>query len=139
MPVATIGLFGLAIVIIALAFGIQQLVGGDDDDETSSEDSAVETAEALNKTSTAQAGDQPTQPPAQTQQPNGTRTPGASVTPGTGTPSSGGGTYTVRPGDTCGSIAADHDITLDELLEANDMTEDDCTTLQIGQVLEIPS
>lgn len=137
MPVATIGLFGLAIVIIALAFGIQQLVGGDDDDETSG-DSAVETADALNKTSTAQAGDQPTQPPAETQQPNGTRTPGASVTPGTGTPSSGGGTYTVRPGDTCGSIAEEHGVTLDELLEANNMTEADCNTLQIGEELTIP-
>jgi len=138
MPVATIGLFGLAIVIIALAFGIQQLVSGDDDDETSG-DAAVETADALNKTSTAQAGSQPTQPPAQTQQPNGTRTPGASVTPGTGTPSGGGGTYTVKPGDTCGSIASEHDVTLAALLSANNMTEADCTTLQIGQVLKIPS
>ena len=145
MPVATIGLFALAIVVVALAFAIQQLVGGDGDDETTP-GGPLETAAALNRTSTAQAGGQQTQPPNQTQttqQPTGTRTPGATTTPGTrtattGTPGAGGNRYTVKAGDFCGTIAADHDITLQELLTANNMSESDCNTLQIGQQLIIP-
>jgi LysM repeat protein len=149
MPVMTIGLFALAIVVVALAFAIQSLVGGDDDGNLSPADT-VGTAAALNSTRTAQAGGgQQTQPPAQTpqtQQANGTRTPGTGTqtpgttrTPGTGTPPAGGGeTYIVQAGDFCGTIAADYDITLQELLDANDMTEADCNTLQIGEELNIP-
>jgi LysM repeat protein len=145
MPVATIGLFALALVVVGLAFAIQQLVGGDGDDDISPADS-VATAAALNRTRTAQAGGGETQQPQTqtTQAPNGTRTPGTgtppagSRTPGTGTPASGN-TYTVKQGDICGTIASDHGITLAQLLDANDMTEDDCLTLAVGQRLIIPN
>ena len=145
MPVATIGLFALALVVVGLAFAIQNLVGDDNDDDPSPADT-VATAAALNSTRTAQAGGS-TQPPQTqtTQAPNGTRTPGsgtpaASRTPGTGTPPAGGGdTYTVQAGDICGTIASDHDISLQELLDANDMTEADCNTLRVGQELKIPN
>lgn len=151
MPVATIGLFALAIVVVALAFAIQQLVSDGGGDGITPADSVATTA-ALNRTRTAQAGGgQETQPPStpQTQQPagsqtpggnqtpNGTRTPGTR-TPGTGTPTTGGRTYTVEAGDFCGTIAQEFDITLAELLAANNMTEPDCNTLAIGQVLKIP-
>ena len=148
MPVATIGLFALAIVVVGLAFLIQNLVGGGDDDETSPADT-VATAAALNKTRTAQAGggDQ-TQPPNQTTtQTAGSRTPGTpggtttgTRPAGTQTPRPGGGeTYTVQAGDFCGSIADEFDVTLQELLDENDMTEADCANLQVGQELKIPN
>lgn len=148
MPVATIGLFALAIVVVALAFAIQRLVGDDDNSSVSPAD-AVATRDALNKTRTAQAGGgNQTQPPqtTQTQQPAGSQTPGASQT-GTasrtttattsGTPGTGK-TYTVKSGDTCGAIAEANGITLAALLAANNLTEAACSTLAIGQILKLP-
>ena len=148
MPVATIGLFALAIVIVALAFAIQRIVGNGDDSTVSPADS-VATRDALNKTRTAQAGggNQTQQPPTtQTQQPAGSQTPGASQT---GTASrtttatasgtaSGSKTYTVKSGDTCGAIAEANGVTLAALLAANNLTEAACTTLAVGQQLKIP-
>lgn len=141
MPVATIGLFALALVVVGLAFGIQSLVGDGGDNGISPAD-AVATRDALNKTKTAQAS---TQAPGQTQ----TQQPGQSVTPGTGTPANrtpsvtgtagaGGKTYTVKSGDTCGSIAQDKGVTLAALLQANNLTEDDCRRLAVDQILKIP-
>lgn len=147
MPVATIGLFALALVVVGLAFAIQNIVSDGDDDALSPADS-VATSAALNATRTAQAGGngEQTQQPGQTttQAPNQTRTPGTGTapagtrTPGNGTPNAGGDTYVVKEGDFCGAIASDNGITLEELLEANDMTEDDCTSLEVGQELTIP-
>lgn len=143
MPVATIGLFALALVVVALAFAIQRIVGDDDGGEISPAD-VVATTAALNRTQTATAGGgNPTQPPAttQTQQPG--QTPGqtatVSRTPGAGTATAGAGanTYTVEAGDTCGGIASDNGITLAALLAANNMTEDDCGSLDVGQVLQL--
>ncbi len=58
------------------------------------------------------------------------------------TPSSGGttdgSTHTIAAGQNCGEIADLNHITLDALLGANGMTEDDCRSLQIGQVLQLP-
>ncbi|MEO8539998.1 MAG: LysM domain-containing protein [bacterium] len=147
MPVATIGLFALAIVVVALAFAIQRLVGNGDDSSQSPAD-AVATRDATNKTRTAQAGGGSTQTQApsttQTQQPG---TPGASQT-GTasrtttattsGTPGAGGKTYVVKAGDFCGTIAQDQGVTLAALLAANNMTEPDCNTLAVGRTLKIP-
>ncbi|GIW13524.1 MAG: hypothetical protein KatS3mg062_0963 [Tepidiforma sp.] len=148
LPVATIGLFALAIVIVAIAFVIQQVVD-DGGGGTISPADAVATRDALNRTQTAQAAAGTPTPP--TQQPGtqpagtgtprtgtpaaGTRTPGAA----TATPGAGGGrTYTVSEGDTCFSIAQDNGVTLQELLQANNLTEDDCTRLAVGQELQIP-
>lgn len=148
MPVATIGLFALAIVIVALAFAIQRLVGDGDDGGISPADS-VATRDALNKTRTAQAGNgnQTTAPTAQTQQPGGSQTPSASQTgtasrtttaTASGTAGSGAKTYIVKAGDFCGTIAQTQGITLAALLAANNMTEDDCTRLAVGQTLKLP-
>jgi LysM repeat protein len=95
----------------------------------------------LNQTRTPAS--QETQPATSQTPGTGTRTPTTgtptgSRTPTTGTPAGGGDRYTVQAGDFCGTIAADHDITLQELLDANDMTEADCNNLQIGEVLIIP-
>jgi LysM repeat protein len=147
MPVATIGLFALALVVIGLAFAIQQLVGDGGDEQISPADS-VATKDALNKTKTSTAGGNQTQPaqtqttqqPGSSQTPNGSQTATGSrtTTPGTGTPGAGGKTYTVKSGDFCGTIAQDQGVTLQALLDANKMTEDDCTRLSIGQTLKIP-
>ena len=143
MPVATIGLFALALIVIALAFAIQRIVDDDDGGGISPAD-VVATTAALNKTQTATAGGgNPTQPAATTpagqtpgQTPNATTT----RTPGAGTPTTAAGgaaTYTVKSGDTCGGIAADNGITLAALLAANNMTEQDCSSLDVGQVLKL--
>lgn len=146
MPVATIGLFALALVVVALAFGIQRLVG-DGDDSTISPADAVATRDTLNKTRTAQAGgggqtQQPTTP--QTQQPGQTTTPGPTGTgtanrtaTTTGTAGSGR-TYKVKSGDSCFSIAQDNGVTLEALLRANNLTEADCTRLAVDQELKLP-
>ena len=140
MPVATIGLFALALVVIGLAFAIQQIVGDGDNNQLSPGDQLA-TRDAQQRTLTSQAGGgSETQTPGAGETP---QTPGTGETPGEATPTptegnGGGSTYTVEAGDFCGSIADDNGITLQQLLDANDMTEDDCLNLQPGQVLVIP-
>ena len=68
------------------------------------------------------------------------RIPAGSSSPDA-TPTGGGGdgtTHIVEAGQLCGTIAELNGITLDQLLAVNGMTEDDCTRLQIGQVLQLP-
>ena len=151
MPVMTAGLFALALVIVAIAFAIQNLVDDGDDGGLSPADT-VATAAAVDKTRTAQAaGGQPTQPANGTQAPGGSQTATGSRTPGTagptatgtrtsgtGTPGAGGKTYVVKSGDFCGTIAEANGVSLAALLQANNMTEADCATLQIGKELKIP-
>ncbi|MCK9486882.1 MAG: LysM peptidoglycan-binding domain-containing protein [Dehalococcoidia bacterium] len=69
--------------------------------------------------------------------------PGATATPTSSAPSapsapSGVDTYTVEAGDTAFGIALQFDTTVEDLATANDMTEDEITDLQIGQVLRLP-
>jgi len=52
------------------------------------------------------------------------------------TPGAGGKTYTVKSGDTCYGIAADHGVTLDALIKANPTM---CDTLNAGDVMRIPA
>ena len=56
------------------------------------------------------------------------------------TPSSGGasGVYVIEPGDTCGGIASAHGVALADFLAANGLTEDDCTSLVVGDIVTIP-
>ena len=61
---------------------------------------------------------------------------------GAGNPDGGGGTanaYVIVGGDTCGSIAEAHGVTLATFLTANGLAEADCTTLSIGQLVTIPA
>ena len=46
--------------------------------------------------------------------------------------------YEVQAGDTCLQIAIDNGVNLTPLLDANGLTEEDCATIQIGQILIIP-
>jgi LysM repeat protein len=136
--------FALAIVVVGLAFLIQNMVGGGGDDTVSPADT-VATAAALNKTRTAQAGGgEQTQAPGQTTtQVAGSRTPGTPASTGTRpagtqTPGAGAKTYTVKSGDFCGTIASENGVSLQALLDANNMTEGDCSSLQVGQILKLP-
>jgi LysM repeat protein len=61
----------------------------------------------------------------------------AATTPG-GTPKPGAKTYTVKAGDTCGSIAAALGVDVSKLISANGI-DADCKNLQAGQVLNVPS
>ncbi|MEX0781423.1 MAG: LysM peptidoglycan-binding domain-containing protein [Dehalococcoidia bacterium] len=69
---------------------------------------------------------------------------GATATPrstgggvATTTPRAGSRTYTVESGDTCSDIAANQGVSVDDLIELNDL-DPGCTNLQNGQVLQIP-
>ena len=75
MPVMTIGLFALAIVVIAIAFAIQKLTDGGDSSAITPAES-LQTAAAVDKTQTAQAGGT-----GQTPAPGQTQTPGTGQTP----------------------------------------------------------
>lgn len=55
-----------------------------------------------------------------------------------GSPTTAGQGYTIQPLDTCGGIASSLGVTVDELIEANDSINSDCTNLQPGQVLQVP-
>lgn len=141
MPVATIGLFAMAVVVILLAILIQQAVGGGGGNSSKiSAADVVATNAALKGQST-----RPATTPVATGSP-GIGTPNPGQTPGAGTPSatqsgtaaSTSKTYTVKSGDTCAAIATATNITLQQLLDANKMTEGDCGALQIGQVLKLP-
>jgi LysM repeat protein len=137
MPVATIGLFALALVVVALAFAVSKLV----DDGGSAALSPQDVLGTQTAQKTQSAGGSSTQPAGQTAGAGSTTTATANKTPGTpaASPTTGAtaGTYTVEAGDFCSTIAEDHGITLQQLLTANKMTEADCNTLKIGQVLKL--
>ena len=142
MPVATVGLFALAIVVIVLAFAIQHFAGGGGGSNLTAADKFA-TTQAVN--GTANAGKQT--------QPAGTTTAAANTTPGATnaankTPAAGSSTttavaggsksYVVKAGDICSTIASDNGITLQQLEDANGLTDDSCTKLQVGQTLKLP-
>jgi LysM repeat protein len=52
------------------------------------------------------------------------------------TPSPAVITYTVQPGDTLAKIAAEFGVTVEEIVEANDI--EDPSLINVGQVLIIP-
>ena len=144
MPAATIGLFALAIAIVALAFLIQRtLSDGGGDGLTPGETNQTQVAV---RTQTAAAGGggsvtpQPTsETPGADQTPNASETPGGeeTATPGdSATPGGGGTTYTVQAGDFCGTIADQFGITVEELIAANDL--DEACTIFPDQELIIP-
>lgn len=133
MPTLTIAIFGLAIVILGIAFAIQFLANGDDDGNTPASIVGVnQTNTALAKTPTTAASSAT----ARTTTTTPGQTPGASTTPGTNqTPGTGAGTYTVESGDFCGTIASDNNLTLDAFLALNPGI--DCNNLQIGQQVKL--
>lgn len=136
MPVATIGLFALALVVVGLAFWINNSVGSGKNGDTPQV--------AQFQTQTALANAAKTQP-AQTQQPANSATASAQATSQNKTPTgsatapaNGAKSVTVKSGDTCFGIASANNVPLDAFLQANNMTEADCGNLKVGQVLKLP-
>ncbi len=141
MPAATIGLLALAVVVVGLAFLVQNLLGGDDDSPGLSPADVAATNAALDAERTAQAGNGNETPtngitPVPTPSDEETPTNGAEPTPDNGETPGGGTTYTVEAGDFCSTIAAEFDTTVDEIIAANDLDED-CGIFE-GQELIIP-
>lgn len=65
-------------------------------------------------------------------------TGGTTPVPGsTRTPPASGREYVVRPGDNCGTIAANHGVAVADLIRVNGL-DADCTNLKPDQVLKIP-
>lgn len=145
LPVLTVALFALAIVVVGLAFAINEFSGG-------GSSSGIPQV-ARNQTATAAAaGAGKTTPAASTTQGGQTTprtgTPGA-TTPGAGTPAGGtpgatatGGaaskSYTVKSGDTCSGIAAANNVDLQVFLDLNKLTDESCRALAVGQILKLP-
>jgi len=148
MPAATVGLFVLAAVVIALAFWVQSLVGDDNNKKQLSPLDVQQTQQALR---TATPGGQTTAQPPRTGTvgtPGANSTASASTTPGTpanrtpgatttGTPGATGKTYKVQPGDTCGKIAGDNNMTFEQLRQLNPEINADCTNLNVDQVIKL--
>ena len=129
MRVATISLFALAIVVVAIAFVVNRSLSDDGDTAPAALTPTPTAAPTQAPAATPTAA--PTQAPAAT--PTATPTPVPTPTPPP-TPS----VHVVVPGDTCGAIAAANDLTLEAFLAANELTEDDCLTIQPGDELVIP-
>ena len=100
---------------------------------TAVEEEPTATAAAVENTATASSPFPPL--PTVTE----TATSTATVTPtSTAMPTPAWLTYTIRAGDTIGSIANRFGIPQEELLRANDLTPRDVTRLQIGDVIVLP-
>jgi len=134
MPVATVGLFALALGLVVLAVIIQRALGGGGDELTAAE--RFQTQQAL-------AGATPTAP-AQTPAPGtATATAAATGTPAgtpaaTPSPTPGGRrTYIVKAGDTCYGIAQEFGITVEQLRAANNL--DEACSIYPDQELVIPN
>jgi len=131
MPAATIGLFALAIAIVALAFLIQRTLSDGGDGEPNQAQINQTQVAIWTQTAAAGGGNETPEPtsetPGATETPGGSETPGDAETPTPGdeaTPGNGGATtYTVQPGDFCGTIAEEFGITVEELIAANDLDE----------------
>jgi LysM repeat protein len=137
MPVATIALFALALVVIALAFAVLSLTDDDGGGNQVGGGDALRTAQAQRTADaiTRIAGTTPTAA-ATNATPSTPSTPTGAATPSpTG---SAGRTYTIQSGDTCSGIAAEHNVSLQAFLQANNLNDDTCRALQPGQVVRIP-
>jgi LysM repeat protein len=75
-------------------------------------------------------------PPTATQKPTMTPVPSKTAVVATATPQKGG-IYVVQPGDELKHIAADYDVSIWKLIDANNVPDPD--SLQIGQELRIPA
>lgn len=143
MPVATVGLFALALGLVVLAIVIQNLVGGGGGEELTPADRLATQEAQVRQTPRSGDGEQPTPtlgagetPTAETPTAVPT-TPAADSTPAsTATPGGSGQTYVVQPGDTCSSIAEQFGTTVEAIREANGLDEE--CTIFADQELIIP-
>ena len=136
MPAATIGLFALAIVVVIVAYFINQQLGKDD----GAPSAAAAFAESQTQTALAGGGNTPTTAPdadtptSQVVVP--TATTAAIEEPTATSTTSAGNTYEVQSGDTLGVIAENFGVTVDAIVSANNLA--DANSIFVGQILTIP-
>lgn len=128
---AFLGVAAVFALVLAGCFG----GGGDDDssDETTTTSAAptVQTLAPVEPTA-------PVQPPTPTAAPPPAPTTAAPPpAPTTAAPASGGLTYTVQSGDTLAAIADRFNVTVDQIIAANNITNAD--VISIGQQFIIPT
>ncbi len=134
MPAATIGLFALAIVVVIVAFFINQQLGGDGGTISPAEVLETQTAQ------TAEAGGPTATEPGDI----ATATSPANIATATTSPEeptatetpSGSQNYEVQSGDTLGAIATRFGTTVEALVAANNLA--DSNAIFVGQQLIIP-
>ena len=126
MRAATVSLFVLAAVVVAIAFVVNREIGEDDPapvvpvaTETPTEAAAATTQVA---TETEEPAPAPTPTAVATPQPTPAPTEAPTQAP-TEAPTGDGTIYIVQAGDTCGAIASANGVTLQELLDANEELE----------------
>jgi hypothetical protein len=133
MPAATIGLLGLAIAIVGLAFITQQILSGNGDSEPpldtlgtqqALEAEATQTAAAMAPGETPDDGTDAVEPGDD----DGLE-PDPDVTPDDADVPDGDITYTVQPGDTCFGLATEYGTTVDEIVAANPDLDEDCALI----------
>lgn len=130
VPLAAAATAFLSILLLTFVTFGQDEDGGDD---RRNEEPSTPVAGEVEEGETAEEGT------SEATRPSGTRTPRATPTRSTrtptGTPTSGGQTYTVQAGDTLSGIATQFGVSVEELMEANDLTSD---LIDVGQELIIP-
>ncbi len=139
MRAATVSLFVLAAVVVAIAFIVNRELG--DDDTVPVAPVATEAPTAAAATEAPAATPEPTPVPTPEPTPVPTPAPTPEPTPAPTPAPVGATTYIVQAGDTCGAIASEFEITLDELLAANEdleITEDGGCPIFPEQELTIP-
>lgn len=144
MPAATIGLLGLAVVVVGLAFLVQQILGGDSDSMMPGDNLATQEALTSAQTATAEAGGSTFDDGGDEPAPgNGDAAPpdeGDDAAPpeDDGAPADEGPTtHVVEPGDTCFALADRYGSTVEEIIEVNGLNAE-CSNLGVGEEITIP-
>ena len=134
LKLANFAFLGAAAVFALVLAGC---FGGGGDDESSDETTTTSAAPTV-QTLAPPAPTAPVQPPAPTAAPPPAPTTAAPPpAPTTAAPASGGLTYTVQSGDTLAAIADRFNVTVDEIISANNIQNAD--VISIGQQFVIPT
>ena len=130
---AFLGVAAVFALVLTSCFG-----GGGDDDESSDETTTTSAAPTVQTLAPVVEPVAPVQPPTPTAAPPPAPTTAAPPpAPTTAAPASGGLTYTVQSGDTLAAIADRFNVTVDEIISANNITNAD--VISIGQQFIIPT
>ena len=135
LKLANFAFLGVAAVFALVLAGC---FGGGGDDESSDETTTTSAAPTVQTLAPVPAPIAPVQPPVPSAAPPPAPTTAAPPpAPTTAAPASGGLTYTVQSGDTLAAIADRFNVTVDEIISANNIQNAD--VISIGQQFVIPT